>query len=46
MEGAKRLSYFPGSAVEIRRVPTIDEFPQDNPWIQKELDWRTKNGQL
>lgn len=46
VEWAKRLSYFPGSAVEVRRVPTIDEFPQDNPWIQKELDWRTKNGQL
>ena len=25
---------------EIRRVPSIDEFPQDNPWIQRERAWR------
>ncbi|GLY50148.1 YciI family protein [Lentzea sp. NBRC 102530] len=36
----------PGFATEIRRVPTIDEFPQDNEWIQKELAWRKANNQL
>ncbi|GAA3644983.1 hypothetical protein C8D88_102530 [Lentzea atacamensis] len=36
----------PGFKTEIRRVPTIDEFPQDNPWIQKERAWRERTGQL
>ena len=36
----------PGFKTEIRRVPTIDEFPQDNEWIQKERAWREANGQL
>ena len=31
---------------EIRRVPSIDEFPQDNEWIQKERAWRKQTGQL
>ena len=46
VEWAKRLPYFQGSKVEIRRVPSIDEFPQDNEWIQKERAWRESNGQL
>ncbi|MFV2216939.1 transcription initiation protein, partial [Actinomadura sp. LOL_016] len=25
---------------------TIDEFPQDNEWIQKERAWREATGQL
>ena len=36
----------PGSKTEIRRVATIDEFPQDNEWIQKERAWREATGQL
>jgi len=36
----------PGSKVEIRRVASIDEFPQDNEWIQKERAWREATGQL
>ncbi|QGN33602.1 YciI family protein [Microlunatus sp. Gsoil 973] len=36
----------PGSKAEIRRVASIDEFPQDNEWIQKERAWREANGQL
>jgi hypothetical protein len=36
----------PGFKAEIRRVPTIDEFPQDNTWIQKERAWREATGQL
>ena len=36
----------PGIKTEIRRVPSIDEFPQDNEWIQKERAWREATGQL
>lgn len=46
VEWAKRMPYFEGTKVEIRRVPTIDEFPQDNEWIQKERAWREATGQL
>jgi hypothetical protein len=47
VEWAKRLPMTrPGIKTEIRRVPSIDEFPQDNQWIQKERAWREANGQL
>ncbi|WP_330273027.1 YciI family protein [Lentzea sp. NBC_00516] len=47
IEWAKRMPMAgPGFKTEIRRVPTIDEFPQDNEWIQKERTWREANGQL
>ncbi|MFD5828991.1 YciI family protein [Lentzea sp. NPDC060358] len=47
VEWAKRMPLTgPGFKTEIRRVPTIDEFPQDNEWIQKEKAWRQANGQL
>jgi hypothetical protein len=47
VEWAKRLPMSgPGFKAEIRRVPTIDEFPQDNTWIQKERAWREATGQL
>ena len=36
----------PGTKTEIRRVSSIDEFPQDNEWIQKERAWRESTGQL
>jgi hypothetical protein len=35
-----------GFKTEIRRVSSIDEFPQDNEWIQKERAWREAHGQL
>ncbi|WP_067798300.1 YciI family protein [Actinomadura formosensis] len=35
-----------GFKIEIRRVTTIDEFPQDNEWIKKEREWREATGQL
>ena len=35
----------PGAKAEIRRVTTIEEFPQDNVWIQKERAWREATGQ-
>jgi hypothetical protein len=35
-----------GTKTEIRRVSSIDEFPQDNEWVQKERAWRESTGQL
>ncbi|MCA4131577.1 YciI family protein [Arthrobacter sp. M4] len=46
VEWAKRMPYTEGGKIEIRRVSTIDEFPQDNEWIQKERAWRERTGQL
>jgi hypothetical protein len=46
VEWAKRAPMTAGTKTEIRRVPTIDEFPQDNEWIQKERVWREQTGQL
>jgi hypothetical protein len=46
VEWAKRMPSWPGVKCEIRRVPTIDEFPQDNEWIAKERGWRERTGQL
>ena len=43
---AKRMPALPGSKAEIRRVPRIDEFPQDNEWIVRERAWRERTGQL
>ncbi|MEV7928423.1 YciI family protein [Kitasatospora sp. NPDC088264] len=44
-EWAKRLPATTGSKAEIRHVPGIDEFPQDNEWIAKERAWRERTGQ-
>jgi hypothetical protein len=46
VEWAKRMPLMSGSKVEIRRVPTIDEFPQDNEYVKKERAWREETGQL
>ncbi len=47
VEWAKRAPFSgPGLKTEIRRVSSIDEFPQDNVWIQKERAWREATGQL
>lgn len=47
VEWAKRFPISgPGFKTEIRRVSSIDEFPQDNEWIQKERAWREATGQL
>ncbi|GAA4160003.1 YciI family protein [Gryllotalpicola daejeonensis] len=40
IEWALKIPSGPGVKTEIRRIPTIDEFPQDNPWIQREVEWR------
>lgn len=47
VEWAKRAPLAgPGIKTEIRRVPSIEEFPQDNPWVQRERAWRESTGQL
>ncbi|HYN98458.1 MAG TPA: YciI family protein [Actinomycetota bacterium] len=47
VEWAKRMPLTgPGFKTEIRRVPAIDEFPQDNEWIRKERAWRESTGQV
>jgi hypothetical protein len=46
VEWAKRAPLGAGTKTEIRRVPTIDEFPQDNEWVKKERAWRESTGQL
>ncbi|MGW5437182.1 YciI family protein [Nocardia asteroides] len=47
VEWAKRMPMTgPGVKTEIRRVPSIDEFPQDNEWIKRERAWRESTGQV
>jgi hypothetical protein len=47
VEWAKRMPVNgPGFKTEVRRVTTIDEFPQDNDVIKKERAWREATGQL
>ena len=47
VEWAKRVPMAgPGMKTEIRRVPSIDEFPQDNEWVARERAWRERTGQL
>ena len=46
VEWAKRMPLMQGAKAEIRRVPGIDEFPQDNEFVQRERAWREQTGQL
>ena len=46
VEWAKRMPLTEGGKVEIRRITTVDEFPQDNEYIRAETQWRKANGQL
>jgi hypothetical protein len=39
-EWARRAPLGPGARLEVRRVTEIEDFPQDNEWIQKEAGWR------
>ena len=45
-KAAKKMPAIPGSKTEIRRVPGIEEFPQDNKWVAIEKEWRERTGQL
>ncbi|WP_395245874.1 YciI family protein [Agromyces sp. MMS24-K17] len=40
VEWATRCPLGPGNFLEVRRVNGIEDFPQDNEWIQKEEGWR------
>ncbi|MEV7628912.1 YciI family protein [Actinoplanes sp. NPDC089786] len=44
--GLRMPMMVPGSKLEIRRVPGIDEFPQDSEWVLKEKAWRERTGQV
>jgi hypothetical protein len=46
VEWAKRLPMMGGAKCEVRRVPQVDEFPQDNRWVAEERAWRERTGQL
>ena len=37
---ARKVPLGQGVKLEVRRVSEADEFPMDNPWIQKEIQWR------
>ena len=39
-EWAKRAPLGPGTKLEVRRVTGVEDFPQDNEWVQKEEGWR------
>jgi len=45
VEWAKKAPLGPGVKLEIRRIPGIDEFPQDNEWIEKERAYRESQDQ-
>ena len=45
LEWAKRAPLGgPGTKLEVRRVSSVEDFPQDNEWIQKEKEWRKQLG--
>ncbi|MDT5009578.1 MAG: hypothetical protein QOH57_1195 [Mycobacterium sp.] len=37
---AQKTPLGPGVRLEVRRVSEVEDFPQDNEWIQKETQWR------
>ena len=37
---AQKAPLGPGVKLEVRRVNEVEDFPQDNEWIQKEVQWR------
>jgi hypothetical protein len=37
---AQKAPLGPGVKLEVRRVTDVEDFPQDNEWIQKEIQWR------
>ena len=42
VEWATRCPLGPGARLEVRRVNELEDFPQDNEWIQKEAQWRAE----
>lgn len=39
---ARKVPLGKGVKLEVRRVSETEEFPQDNPWIEKEIRWRAE----
>jgi hypothetical protein len=39
---AQKCPLGPGVRLEVRRVSETEEFPQENEWIQKEIQWRAE----
>jgi hypothetical protein len=39
---ARKVPLGQGVKLEVRRVSETEEFPMDNPWIQKEIQWRAE----
>ncbi|QIM15705.1 YciI family protein [Leucobacter insecticola] len=39
MEWARKCPLGPGSKLEVRRIHGVEDFPQDNEWVQKEKEW-------
>ena len=39
---AQKCPLGPGVKLEVRRVSESEEFPQDNEWVQKEIQWRAE----
>jgi len=37
---AQKCPLGPGVKLEVRRISESEEFPLDNPWIEKEIQWR------
>lgn len=37
---AQKVPLGQGVKLEVRRITETDEFPMDNPWIQKEIRWK------
>jgi hypothetical protein len=37
---AQKCPLGPGVKLEVRRIGETEEFPQDNEWVQKEVQWR------
>jgi hypothetical protein len=39
---ARKVPLGPGVKLEVRRVSETEEFPLDNPWVQKEIQWKVE----
>jgi hypothetical protein len=37
---AQKAPLGPGVKLEVRKVHEVEDFPQDNEWVQKEIQWR------
>ncbi len=40
---AQKCPLGPGARLEVRRITETEEFPQDNEWVQKEIQWRKRS---